>query len=334
MARSKQIMQAMSYPQNNGKRRMPSDLIGGSETVQTVTLAANGLEFTADAAGPETGELVLLLHGFPNSRHSWSEQLKVLGAAGYRAIAPDQRGYSPGARPAAIDSYHVDIIAGDAIALADALGYERFHLVGHDWGGQVAWVVASQYAARLRSLTVLSRPHPGAFAEAFREDPAQANRSRHHKAFQDAGMADRLLAEDAKAVRDTLCFERASSLFGKDEATAPPKRRMSDEMADRHLSVIGNRDAMDAALNWYRSAFAGGSTLAREGFPLINVPTLYLWGREDMSVGVMAATKTADHVPAGCTFVPIDGAGHFLAEEVPEQVNAALVAHVSHNAGV
>lgn len=299
--------------------------------MNTRTIEANGMAFTADVAGPDTGELVLMLHGFPNSRHSWTEVMAPLADAGYLAVAPDQRGYSPGARPGDVESYHVDRIAEDAVALATALGAERFHLVGHDWGGQVSWVVASRFPERLRSLTVLSRPHPRAFADAFAADSAQANRSRHHKAFQDPEMANRLLADDAKSVRHTLCFERAASLFGKDGDETPPKRRMSDAMADRHLSVIGNYAAMDAALNWYRSAFAGGSTLAKPEFPTIDVPTLYIWGTEDMSVGKLAATKTADYVSKTYRFEAVEGAGHFLAEEVPINVIAPLLAQVRSN---
>ncbi len=139
-------------------------------------------------------------------------------------------------------------------------------------------------------------------------------------------MADRLLEDDAKAIRAALCFERASTLLGKDDCTPPP-RRMSDALATRHLSVLGSRPAMDAALNWYRAAFAGGSTLALSEVPPIEVPTLYIWGREDMSVGERAATLTPEYVKAECRFEAIDGAGHFLAEEVPDRVNELLLEH-------
>lgn len=146
-------------------------------------------------AGPADGQPVFLLHGFPNSRHSWTAQVEALAEAGYRAIAPDQRGYSKGARPTAIDDYHVQRIVADVIAMADVVGADRFHLVGHDWGGQIAWLAAAQHPARLRSLAVLSRPHPAAFARALDNDEAQANRSRHHRAFLDADMTSRLLAD-------------------------------------------------------------------------------------------------------------------------------------------
>lgn len=302
--------------------------------IDTRDIAAGGRRFRASCSGPEDGELVLFLHGFPNSRYSWGEQLGAVGGAGYRGVAYDQRGYSPGARPDGVDAYRADLIAGDVIAMADALGARRFHLVGHDWGGQIAWLTAIAHPERVRSLTVLSRPHPAAFALAFRADPAQASRSRHHKAFQDPEMADRLLENGASALRNVLLYENASGLFGAaEEGGPPPKQRMSEATARAHLSVIGDRAALEAALNWYRAAFAGGSTLAREDTPKVRVPTLYLWGTEDMSVGRMAAEATADFIDAPFRFVSIHGAGHFLAEEAPEQVNAALLAHIGGSTG-
>ncbi len=124
----------------------------------------SGLTFTTDVAGPAAGPLVLLLHGFPESRHSWRAALPALAAAGYRAVAPDQRGYSAGARPdpTELSNYAFDKLVTDAIEIVAAAGYEgkRFHLVGHDWGGQVSWGVASAHPDRLASLTFLSRPHP------------------------------------------------------------------------------------------------------------------------------------------------------------------------------
>src|SRR5438874_4187587 len=145
------------------------------DMVETTSLTTrSGLTFTADVAGPAGGALVLLLHGFPESRYSWREALPALAAAGYRAVAPDQRGYSPGARPdpAELSNYAFDKLVADAIEIAAAAGYDgkRFHLVGHDWGGQVAWGVANAHPGRLASLTVLSRPHPSSFRRAL-QDP-------------------------------------------------------------------------------------------------------------------------------------------------------------------
>src|SRR3954468_14814056 len=162
----------------------------------------SGLTFTIDAAGPAGGVLVLLLHGFPESRHSWRAALPALAGAGYRAVAPDQRGYSPGARPdpADLSNYAFEKLITDAIEIVSAAGYDgkRFHLVGHDWGGQVSWGVADAHAGRLASLTILSRPHPQSFRRALlKEDGDQKHRSRHHRAFLEPETGQLLLKDNA-----------------------------------------------------------------------------------------------------------------------------------------
>ncbi|HMH60646.1 MAG TPA: alpha/beta fold hydrolase, partial [Bradyrhizobium sp.] len=130
-----------------------------------------GLTFDALTAGKPGAPLVLLLHGFAESMHCWRAQVAALADAGYRAVAPGQRGYSPGARPDVSDSanYHIDRLMDDAMAIvaASSYGEQRFHLVGHDWGGSIAWALADRFPERLASLTVLSRPHPNAFNRAL-----------------------------------------------------------------------------------------------------------------------------------------------------------------------
>ncbi|HJQ60227.1 MAG TPA: alpha/beta hydrolase [Vineibacter sp.] len=271
---------------------------------------SGGLVFDAWIDGPADGELVLLLHGYPQSRHTWRHQLPALAAAGYRAVAPDQRGYSPGARPDPSDlsNYHYDRLIADVLDLAAACGrgVGRFHLVGHDWGGQVSWGVAARHPDRLASLTVLSRPHPASFVRALQDDPEQKHRSRHHRAFLDAGTARLLLDDDARRLRRNLA-----------EAGVP-----ADAVAD-YVSVLGTPAAMEAALAWYR---------ARDGLrtPLgkISVPTLYLWGDADATVGRMAAEGTAEFVSGPYRFEVLPGLGHFITDEAIGPVNAALLAHL------
>src|SRR5689334_614079 len=148
-------------------------------------LTLRGYEFDADTAGDPRAPLVLLLHGFPQTSYSFREQLPALAARGFFAVAPNQRGYSPGARPKDVASYVMEELVADVLGFADALGAERFDLVGHDWGGQLSWLVAAYHAPRVRRLAVLSRPHPAAFASALRSDQRQAERSRHHRGFDD-----------------------------------------------------------------------------------------------------------------------------------------------------
>ena len=267
--------------------------------------------FTAEVAGPAGAPLVILLHGFPQSRHSWRHQVPALGAAGYRAVAPDQRGYSPGVRPdpANLAAYGIDRLVADVLDLADAEDARTFHLVGHDWGGQVAWYVGARHSARVRSLAILSRPHPAAFQRAFKENADdQQHRSRHHKAFHDPHTAAMLLEDDARRLRAVLA-----------------QARVPEASIAEYLSVLGNAGALEAALAWYRAAGA----LASMEVGAVTVPTLYLWGDGDSSVGRTAAEWTAEYVKAPYQFVALPGRGHFLTDDAPEQISAALLQHLA-----
>ena len=236
--------------------------------LETITTAEG--RFTADVVGALGAPLVLLLHGFPQTRHTWRHQVPALATAGFHVIAPDQRGYSPGVRPdprTELAAYHIDRLVADVLDLADAAqgGQKaRFHLVGHDWGGQVAWTTAARHADRLASLTVLSRPHPAAFRRSYQADAdGQRHRSRHHAAFQDPATATLLLADGAMRLRRTLADQGVG-------ATA----------IEEYLSVLGEPAAMEAALAWYRAA----GLLADLEVGPITVPTLYVWGDADATV--------------------------------------------------
>jgi pimeloyl-ACP methyl ester carboxylesterase len=270
---------------------------------------APGLVFDASVGGPETGPLVLLLHGFCVSRHFWANQIPALAAAGYFAMAPNQRGYAAEARPDPQDfaAYRVDNLIVDALDIVGAVGYgdRRFHLVGHDWGGSLAWLIADRYPERLASLTMLSRPHPAAFARAMKTDPEQPYRSRHHHELLDPGAGPRLLADNAAWVRTRL------------ERNGVPAAAI-----EAHLSVIGNPPAMEAALAWYR---ARGE---RQAVGPTKVPTLFIWGDADDTVGRMAAEGTAEFIAAPYQFAPLPGVGHYAADQMPERVNALLLEHL------
>lgn len=271
-----------------------------------------GLIFEALVDGAAGAPLVLLLHGFAESFHMWSSQLLALAAAGYRAVAPSQRGYSPGARPDAADvaQYHFDRLVDDAMNIVAACGYvdRRFHLVGHDWGASIAWGIADRYPNRLASLTVLSRPHPNSFNRALQmPDGEQARRSRHHRAFLEPGAGALLLADDTRRLRERLA------------KSGVPKAAI-----ERHLSVLGNEPAMESALAWYR---ARGAIRAPLG--VISVPVLYLWGDADDTVGRVAAQGTGDFVSGPYQFEILRDVGHFVAEQAPERVNELLLAHLA-----
>ena len=230
--------------------------------------------FDALADGPAGGELVLLLHGFPQTSLSWRDQIAALADAGYRAVAPDQRGYSPGARPRDVSAYAMPQLVDDVVGLADALGAERFHLVGHDWGGAVAWHVAARHPGRLRTLTVLSTPHPEALRRAYVGELGgdQAQRSGYMAFFRQPDAQDRLLENDAAGFR--LLFAGSG---------------MPEGRADPYVEALGTPAALGAALNWYRAASVADS----EGLGPITTPTLYVWSTEDVALGREAAEATA-----------------------------------------
>jgi pimeloyl-ACP methyl ester carboxylesterase len=200
--------------------------------IQTQNITIGEFQFTVDIAGPTSGPTVLLLHGFPQTRHMWEHQLHALANAGFRAVAPDQRGYSPGARPLGVESYTSDLLMADALALMDIYGARSFHLVGHDWGGQLAWLIAAGHPDRVATLTVLSRPHPAAFARAMAEDPEQVKRSRHHTAFRQPNAIDQLRQEDFKMLRAGLVREGVGL-----------------ENLDAYLQTLSEPGALEAAIN-------------------------------------------------------------------------------------
>jgi pimeloyl-ACP methyl ester carboxylesterase len=267
------------------------------------------LVFDAITAGVPGAPLVLLLHGFAESMHCWRAQVTALADMGYRAIAPSQRGYSPGARPdpREFSHYLIDRLIDDAMAIVAGYGETRFHLAGHDWGGSIAWGIADRHHERLASLTILSRPHPNAFNRALETDGEQARRSRHHRAFLEPDAADIVLADGARWLRERLA------------ANGVPA-----DAIEMHLSILGNKQAMEAALAWYRARGAIRGPLGP-----IRVPTLYIWGDADDTVGRIAAEGTVDFIAAPYRFEALPGVGHFAADQAPERVCELMLEHLA-----
>ena len=274
---------------------------------------APGLVFDASVAGKDGAPLVLLLHGFCVSRHYWNNQLPALAAAGFYAVAPNQRGYAPEARPdpADVSQYTVDKVVQDAFDIVAAIGYSgrRFHLVGHDWGGSLSWIIADERPERLASLTMLSRPHPLAFNRAMTLDPEQPKRSQHHKRFLDPAAGPDILANDVEWLRARLT-----------------RNGVPAAAIEKHLSVIGNPAAMEAALAWYRARGVGHGPVGPT-----RVPTLFIWGDADDTVGRIAAEGTGEFIAAPYQFAVLPGVGHYAADQLPDQVNALLLAHLARH---
>jgi pimeloyl-ACP methyl ester carboxylesterase len=277
-------------------------------------VVARGLTFSALAAGPLDGRPVLLLHGFPQTSWCWRAQIDALAAAGYRALAFDQRGYSAGARPPAVADYGMDELVADVLAVADSLGLGTFDLVGHDWGAMAAWVTAARHPERLRTLTAVSVPHPLAFGAALTGgDSDQSERSSYIEVFRQEGVAERaLLGDDGSG--DGLRVMFAASGLATDSADV-----------DIFVAAMTEPGALTAALNWYRAMSA--EAVADVG--QISVPTLYVWSTEDLALGRQAAEATADWVSGPYRFEILEGVSHWIPEAAPEDLSRLLLAHLA-----
>jgi pimeloyl-ACP methyl ester carboxylesterase len=278
--------------------------------VGEVVLTTGGLTFRALAEGPLDGRITLLLHGFPQSAAEWRPQLRALADAGFRAVAPDQRGYSPGARPPDVEAYGIDHLVADTLGFCDELGAERVDLVGHDWGAIVAWVVAARHPGRVRTLTAVSVPHPEAFADAYASPLSkQRDMSGYIDVFRSGdGDGERMLAgEDGGGIQ---------RMFEGQGLTA--------EAAAEHAAVHA-AGALTAGLNWYRATHP---TMMR-GIPPVEVPTLFVWGARDPAISREAAEGCAAHMAGPFRFELMEDVGHWVPELEPERLNRLLLEHLA-----
>lgn len=265
------------------------------------------LRLNVAEAGPVGGRPLILLHGFPESIAGWHRQIGPLAEAGFRVVVPDQRGYGASDRPQGIAPYHLDRLAGDVIALADACGFSRFALAGHDWGGLVAWWVASFHPDRVARLAILNAPHPGVVPDYMRRHPGQWLRSYYVAVFQLPGLPERmLLANGAAAMRRALTSTSRPGTFPA-------------AMLDRYAREWAEPGAMTAMLNWYRALVR----LPRRDPPRITMPTLILWGRRDHALQPGLAEASLALCDDGrIRWYP--DITHWIQHEAADSVNDAL----------
>ena len=276
--------------------------------METLQLEAGGLVFDALADGPADGRFVVLLHGFPQTSWSWRHVLSALAQAGYRAVAPDQRGYSPGARPDDVSAYRMPHLVGDVVGMLDALGAAAADVVGHDWGAAVAWQLAGRHPDRVRTLTAVSVPHPLAFVEALRTDEDQRQRSQYMRLFQVEGKAEEVLLRDDDGGLRTF--------FGGAEATAD---------VDRYVDLMRQPGVLTKCLNWYRAQDIADI----EDMGPATVPTLYVWSDNDLALGPTAAHATQRFVSAPYRFEVLHGVSHWIPEEAADQLSGWLLEHLA-----
>ena len=273
-------------------------------------ITTNGITLHAVAAGPEDGPLVLLLNGFPEFWYAWRRQIPALAAAGFRVLAPDQRGYNLSDKPRDLAAYRLDELAADALGLIDAAGRERAFVVGHDWGAMVAWWLTLVAPHRVERLAILNVPHPYVFRRRLLNDAEQQKRSLYAGFFQLPWLPEAALrAGDWRAAEQAM---RGSSR---------PGAFSDDDMAE-YRRAWARPGAMTAMLNWYRAL--AQRPMADWPEPRVVVPTTIIWGLKDFALrGVMAAESAAECDDVELIELPDNT--HWVQHEVPELVNETLI---------
>ncbi len=285
-------------------------LLDASDDQGEFRIRASELEFRARVAGMQNeGNGVILLHGFPESSIMWTPLIDALADAGYRVVAFDQRGYSPGARPSKVSDYDATLLSEDVIAVADVVGFDDFHLVGHDWGSAVGWVTVFGHAERVRSWTGMAIPHLAAFVNGLHNDPDQQSRSSYMSILRRPMLAEFLLTHSGQ--------RRLNKLLA----------RLPEEHRSDYLAILAEPGALTAALNYYRaldSEQAAASGVLEVG---VRTPTLFIWGNKDGVIARSTVEGQRRYLEGPFRELELD-AGHALLVEVQGQVIAAVVSHI------
>lgn len=274
------------------------------------TVAANGIHLHVVTAGPETGPLVLLLHGFPEFWYGWRRQIPALAAAGYHVWAPDQRGYNRSDKPAGIAAYGIETLAADVVALIEASGHDRVYLVGHDWGAAVAWWVAGTHPERLHKLAILNVPHPAVMQRTVWRNPRQLRKSWYIFFFQLPWLPEWSLRR-----RDFTNLIRALKGSSRPGTFGPAELAV-------YRQAWAQPGALTAMLNWYRAAARQQRRMKRLG--RIRVPTLMIWGVRDIALDRSLAEPSIALCDDG-RLVFREEATHWVQHEEPETVNRLLL---------
>lgn len=285
----------------------------GTDEIRTLFVEAGGLRFEVQACGSDaSGRLALCLHGFPEHAFSWRHQLPLLGQLGYLAWAPNQRGYGRTHRPRRVADYRVESLVADVGHLIDASGCREVVLIGHDWGGLVAWHAALRKVRPLERLVVMNLPHPRLLAEALRHNPRQRRRSLYVVFFQIPWIPEWLLTrKGARAVGEAF------------RGMAVDKSRFPEEVLDVYRRNALQPGAMRAMLNWYRAA--GRRLGPGVEDQVLDTPTLIVWGEEDRALGRELLDGT-DRLVKDLTIRTLPGVSHWVQQEAPEKVNGILAA--------
>ena len=273
-------------------------------------LPVNGLQIHYVEEGPKSGPLVLLLHGFPEFWFSWRHQIPALAVAGFRVVAPDLRGYNLSDKPPRVADYDLDLLAGDVVGLIEGLGASRAALVGHDWGGAVAWHTAAHHPQRISRLAVLDCPPPQAMARALLRDPAQTWRSWYMFLFQLPLLPEWLIGGPLFRTFTRSWTTRVEAI-GEAELA-------------RYQAAAVVPGAMRSAIHYYRAALRRWRRTAFETPTKVQAPTLVLWGEKDRILRRQLIDDLGPYVDGPVMRRVVPGAGHFLQQEAPKEVNREL----------
>lgn len=283
-------------------------VVPSSVAIEARSIIANGLDFYVASAGPIDGPMVMLLHGFPEFSYGWRHQIGALAAAGFRVIVPDQRGYGRSGKPHDVAAYKLPTLASDVVGIADQLGIRTFSLVGHDWGGIVAWRVASDYPGRLEKLAIINAPNLDVALSHILKSPLQLLKSYYVALFQIPCLPEWSLA--------ALDFKM---LTGALQASSRPGTFSADELAV-YKDAWSQPRALTSMLDWYRAL----PSQERRKAARIKTPALVIWGDRDTALDPSLAEDNAALCDSSHVHHFAD-ATHWIHHEHPERVNDLLV---------
>jgi pimeloyl-ACP methyl ester carboxylesterase len=263
---------------------------------------SGGVTISYEVTGPDDGPAVVLLHGFPDCGHLWRHQVPALAAAGFRVIVPDQRGYGQSDKPADVDQYNLLLLAGDVGAVLDDLGVAKASLVGHDWGASVTWATATVVPEQVEKMVALSVGHPSAYrAAGF----PQLQKGWYMLLFQEEGLAEQWLRDDGwKNFRAWSSYPEAETVIAELEANG----------------------SLTPGLNWYRANVPPATLVGPPvQLPPLQVPAMGVWSSGDFALVEEQMTGSAAHCENGFRYERLDGPGHWMQLEAPDEVNALLL---------
>ena len=285
-------------------------IFGESNPVSIQTVTVNDLQFQCRTAGLENkGDGIILLHGFPETSHMWIDLIPLLASEGYQVVAPDQRGYNPGSLPNKKLDYQLDKLCDDIFQLANKFDFERFHLVGHDWGSSVGWAMLTLQPNRILSWSALSVPHLKAFMHAYKTNKNQQKKSRYVGFFKLPFLPECYFA-----------FNNHSKLKSLWHFS-------SEEQIDEYLQAFSKKGVLKSSLNWYRANLGRTSSGSIKNIREVHTPTLLIWGNRDSAIGRAGVEANAKYMKGPYTFIELD-VGHWLIQESFQKVSEAIIDHI------